>query len=140
MVDLRAIYVHRNLVYGLSMVGAIVASLVIVVLSSVDHVALPFSDPTMVILITLVFFIFPNVMEFSYQRWRRNIDNAIPALLADIAAAVKTGINLDRALELAADRDYGPLTGELKKLQTQLSLGMPFEAAINRLIERVKTV
>lgn len=140
MVDLREIYIHRTLVYGASVAGSIVASIVIVLLSVVDHVALPFSPITMVILITLVFFILPNLMEFSYQRWRRNIDNAIPSLLADVAAAVKTGINLDRALELAADRDYGPLTGELKKLQTQLSLGMPFEDAINRLIERVKTV
>jgi flagellar protein FlaJ len=121
------------------MVGAVIASILIVFLSLADHVALPFSIPTMIILVTLVFFIIPNLMEFSYQRWRKAVDNAVPALLADVAAAVKTGIYLDRALELAADRDYGPLSGELKKLRAQLRLGVPFDTAIDRLINRVKT-
>ncbi len=140
MVDFRGLYVRRNLVYGISIALAAVASVVIVLLSVVENVPLPFPPQTMVILVTLLFFIFPNIMEFSYQRWRRQIDNAVPGLLADVAAAVKTGINLDRALELAADRDYGPLTGELKKLRAQLELGVPFEDAIERLIQRVKTV
>ncbi|MDG6925922.1 MAG: type II secretion system F family protein [Nitrososphaerota archaeon] len=140
MVDFRGLYVRRNLVYGISIALAVVASIIIVLLSVVENVPLPFPPQTMVILVTLVFFIFPNIMEFSYQRWRRQIDNAVPGLLADVAAAVKTGINLDRALELAADRDYGPLTGELKKLRAQLELGVPFEDAIERLIQRVKTV
>jgi flagellar protein FlaJ len=140
LVDFRGLYVRRNLVYGISIALAAVASIVIVLLSIVENVPLPFPPQTMVILVTLLFFIFPNIMEFSYQRWRRQIDNAVPGLLADVAAAVKTGINLDRALELAADRDYGPLTGELKKLRAQLELGVPFEDAIERLIQRVKTV
>lgn len=139
MVDLRALYVHRTAVYAASMVGALIASIVIVLVSSVDHIALPFSDPTMAILITLLFFIFPNLMEFTYQRYRTQVDNAVPALLADVSAAVKTGIYLDRALEMAADRDYGPLTGELKKLKAQLLLGVPFDTAIERLIAHVKT-
>jgi len=78
-------------------------------------------------------------MEFSYQRWRQQIDEAIPALLTDISAEVKTGITLDRALDIAATKNYGPLTVELKKLQTQLALGVPFEDAVDRLIKRVKT-
>jgi flagellar protein FlaJ len=138
--SLRAAYVHRNLVYGLSIAGAIVVSLVVAVLSLSGDISLPFSVPTTTILIILVFLVFPNFMELSYQRWRQRIDEAIPALLTDIAAQVKTGITLDRALEIAATKDYGPLTVELKKLQTQLLLGVPFEDAVNRLIARVKTV
>src|SRR5580658_8957009 len=137
--SLRAAYVHRNLVYGLSIGGAIVVALLVAVLSLSGHLSLPFSVPTMTILIVLAFLIFPNFMEFSYQRWRQRIDEAIPALLTDIAAQVKTGITLDRALDIAATKDYGPLTVELKKLQTQLALGVPFEVAVNNLITRVKT-
>lgn len=130
---------HRTLVYSLAIVGAFITSVVVVLVSVIDHIALPFSPITMVILITLVFFIIPNFMEFAYQRWRQQIDDVVPFLLTDVSAAVKTGINLDRALEMAADRDYGPLTSELKKLRTQLRLGVPFEDAIERLIVRVKT-
>jgi flagellar protein FlaJ len=93
----------------------------------------------MVILIALAFLVFPNFMEFSYQRWRRQIDEAIPSMLTDISAQVKTGISLDRALEIASTKDYGPLQIELKKLQTQLALGVPFDVALQNLMRRVKT-
>jgi hypothetical protein len=129
----RAAYGHRRLVYGISFGLAIVTNVAVVVLSLTGRISLPFSIPTMLILITLIFMIYPNFMEFANQRWRRRVDDAIPALLTDITANVKTGINLDRALELAAGRDYGPLTSELKKLQTQLQLGVPFEEAMNLL-------
>jgi len=137
--SLRAAYVHRNLVYGASIAGAIVVSILVAFLSLTGRISLPFSVPTMTILIVLLFLVFPNFMEFSYQRWRQRIDEAIPALLTDISAQVKTGITLDRALEIAATKDYGPLSVELRKLQTQLQLGMPFEEAVLRLIQRVKT-
>jgi flagellar protein FlaJ len=137
--SLRAAYVHRNFVYGISMAGAAIVALVVVLLSASGRVKLPFSDPTMVILIVLVFLVFPNFMEFSYQRWRRQIDEAIPSMLTDISAQVKTGISLDRALDIAATKNYGPLQAELKKLQTQLALGLPFDVAVENLTKRVKT-
>jgi flagellar protein FlaJ len=136
---LRSAYLHRNLVYGTSIGLAIVTSIIVVLLSATDRISLPFSAPTMVILIVLAFLIFPNFMEFSYQRWRRQIDEAIPNLLTDISAEVKTGISLDRALEIAATKDYGPLQIELKKLHTQLLLGVPFDVADDNMIKRVRT-
>ncbi len=139
MASLRDLYKYRNIVYGASGAGAAVASILLVFFNVADHVTYPFSDITMIIVVSLLFFILPNAMEFSYQRWRTQIDEAVPALLTDVAANVKTGINLDRALEMAADRNYGPLTPELQKLRTQLRLGVPFEDAIDRLIKRVKT-
>jgi flagellar protein FlaJ len=137
--SLRAAYVHRTLVYALSVAGAIIVSIIVVLLSATNRISLPFSDPTMIILIMLLFLVFPNFMEFSYQRWRRQIDDAIPKLLTDISAQVKTGINLDRALEMATTKEYGPLQIELKKLQTQLKLGVPFDVAVENLIKRVQT-
>ncbi len=139
MAGLRDLYPHKGLVYGLCSVGAVMASILVVYLNLAEHVAFPFSDIVMVILVSLLFFVLPNFMEFSYQRWRQRIDDAVPALLTDISANVKTGINLDRALEMAADRNYGPLTIELQRLRTQLKLGVPFEDAIDRLVKRVKT-
>jgi flagellar protein FlaJ len=121
------------------MAGAAIVALLVVFLSSEGRISLPFSDPTMVILIILAFLIFPNFMEFSYQRWRRQIDEAIPSMLTDISAQVKTGISLDRALDIAATKNYGPLQVELKKLQTQLALGLPFDVAVENLTKRVKT-
>ena len=139
MPGLRDLYPHKNIVYGSAVGGAAVADLLLIYFNLADHVSYPFSDITMIILVSLIFFILPNFMEFSYQRWRQRIDDAIPVLLTDVSANVKTGINLDRALEMAADRNYGPLTVELQRLRTQLKLGVPFEDAMDRLIRRVKT-
>ena len=108
-------------------------------LTAVGRLSLPFSTPTIIILIGLAFLVFPNFMEFAYQRWRRQIDEAIPKLLTDVSAEVKTGISLDRAIEHASTKDYGPLQGELKKLLTQLELGVPFDVAVENLIKRVHT-
>lgn len=135
----RAAYVHRNIVYGISFGGAVVVDVLLGILSLTGRVSLPFSVPTTVILVTLIFLVYPNFMEFAHQRWMRQIDDAIPVMLSDITANVKTGINLDRALEMAADRDYGPLRDEVAKLKTQMQLGVPFEEAVARLIKRVHT-
>jgi archaeal flagellar protein FlaJ len=139
LAGLRDLYPHKTLVYGTAGIGAFLGSFLVVYLNVEDNVVFPFSDITMIIIVSLLFFILPNFMEFSYQRWRQQIDDAVPVLLTDVAANVKSGINLDRALEMAADRNYGPLTVELKKLKTQLKLGVPFEEAMERLIKRVKT-
>jgi archaeal flagellar protein FlaJ len=139
-VSFRAAYQHRSLVYGICIGAAVVVDVLAVILSVTGRVTFPFSIPNMLILFTLVCFIYPNFMEFAYQRWKRRIDDAIPRMLSDVTSQVKTGMNLDRALEFAAERDYGPLSDELKKLQIQLSLGMPFEDAVNRLMERVNTL
>jgi len=135
----RATYAHRNVVYAISFGGAVVVDLLLAILSLSGRVHLPFSIPSMVILVTLVFLVYPNFMEFSQQRWMRRIDDAIPSMLSDITANVKTGINLDRALEMAADRNYGPLSDEVAKLKTQMQLGMPFNEAVSRLVKRVNT-
>lgn len=137
--SLRAAYAHRSLVYALSITGAAIVSILVTILSVEGRVSLPFAVPTMIILIVLAFLVFPNFMEFAYQNWRRKIDEALPVLLTDISAEVKTGISLDRALDIASTKDYGPLQAELKKLQTQLQLGVPFETAVENLVRRVKT-
>lgn len=138
-VSLRAAYAYRNFVYAVSMVGAVIVSIIVAALMASGRLSLPFSAPTIIILVFIAFLVFPNFMELAYQRWRRQIDDAIPALLTDISAEVKTGISLDRALEIASTKNYGPLQGELKKLHTQLQLGVPFDVAVDNLTKRVRT-
>jgi flagellar protein FlaJ len=45
----------------------------------------------------------------------------------------------DRALEMAADRDYGPLTPELKQLVAQISWGGNLEEALRSFAARART-
>jgi len=48
-------------------------------------------------------------------------------------------MTLPQAIEEASKRDYGPLTKELKKINAQMSWGMPLEEALQLFAKRVNT-
>jgi flagellar protein FlaJ len=49
-------------------------------------------------------------------------------------------MTLPQALEEASKRDYGPLTAELRKMNSQISWGLTFEEALLALGRRVNTI
>jgi len=81
----------------------------------------------------------PAVVEYLDLRWMRGIDNNIPRLLREIAESGRTGLTLIRAIEVSADRDYGPLTPELKRLLAKISWGATLEDAFKAFAERTRT-
>jgi flagellar protein FlaJ len=85
--------------------------------------------------------VFPSAMlNYVDYKWRRAIDEHLPDLFRSIVQAQDTGMTLPQAIEEASKRDYGPLTGELKKMNTQISWGMSFEESLLSLGKRVNTV
>jgi flagellar protein FlaJ len=82
----------------------------------------------------------PAVLNYVDYRWRKAVDEHLPDLFRSIVQAQETGMTLPQALEDASKRDYGPLTGELKKMTAQISWGMTFEEALLTLGRRVNTV
>ena len=81
----------------------------------------------------------PAVVEYLDLRWQRGIDKNIPRLLREIAESGRTGLTLTRAIEVSADRDYGPLTPELKRLLAQISWGSTIEDAMRAFAVRART-
>ena len=81
----------------------------------------------------------PSVVEFVDLRWERGIDKNLPRLLREIAESGKTGLTLVRAIEVSSERDYGPLTPELKFLVAQISWGMSLEDALKAFAKRART-
>lgn len=82
----------------------------------------------------------PALISYIDYKWRRAIDEHLPDLFRNIVQAQETGMTLVQALQNAAKRNYGPLTAELKKMNTQISWGMPFEQALLNMGKRVNTV
>ncbi len=72
----------------------------------------------------------PAIMYFQDSRRRDAIDNNIPHLIRDIADAGRSGMTLTRAIEISAERDYGPLTKEIKRLMAKVSFRVPLEKAL----------
>jgi len=81
----------------------------------------------------------PAAMETLDLRWQRGIDNNLPRLLREIAESGRTGLTLIRAIEVSADRDYGPLTPELKRMLAKISWGATLEEAMEAFAERART-
>lgn len=80
------------------------------------------------------------LLNYIDYRWRKSVDEHLPDLFRSIVQAQETGMTLPNALEEAAQRDYGPLTDELKKMTTQISWGSSFEEALLAFGNRVGTV
>jgi len=81
----------------------------------------------------------PAILDYVDYRWKKSIDEHLPDLFRSIVQAQQTGMTLPQALEEASKRQYGSLTGELRKMVAQMSWGMPFEKAFQSLSQRVDT-
>ena len=100
---------------------------------------LPFTWDQLLIL-AMIITTFPSaVVEYLDLRWERGIDKNIPRLLREIAESGRTGLTFTRAIEVSAERDYGPLTPELKLLVAQLSWGNSLEDALRSFAKRART-
>lgn len=93
-----------------------------------------------VILGMIISLIPPTILYFFDSRRKDSIDNNMPHLLRDIADAGRSGMTLMRAIEISAEREYGPLTKELRKLVAQLSFRVPLEKALSFFADRTGTM
>lgn len=92
------------------------------------------------ILLAVVIAVFPSaVLDYVDYRWKKSIDEHLPDLFRSIVQAQESGIALPQAIENASERRYGALTGELKKMSSQMSWGMSFEEALQSFGKRVDT-
>jgi flagellar protein FlaJ len=80
------------------------------------------------------------LVNYVDYRWRKAVDEHLPDLFRSLVQAQETGMTLPKALEEAAERDYGPLTPELRKMTVQISWGASFEEALLAFGRRVGTV
>jgi archaeal flagellar protein FlaJ len=79
----------------------------------------------------------PSIANIIHSRWKNKIEKETPEFLRDLATASRTGIPLQVALEHASERQYGPLTYELKVLVANMSWGMNFNEALSKFADRI---
>lgn len=88
----------------------------------------------------LAFALLMPALIVHWETWRKKrIDEALPRLLDDIGESYESGMTLLQALEECTKRNYGPITGELKKLTAQLSWGVEFEETFKSFAARINT-
>src|SRR5881409_4086341 len=99
-----------------------------------------FSIDRFLLLAGIVALIPPALVYLAESKRRDSIDNNIPHLIRDIADAGRSGMTLTRSIEISAERDYGPLTKELKKLIAKISFRVPLERALQFFADRTGTM
>ena len=119
--------------------GLTVAILGIVAAFVLHFENMPFTWDQLIVLGMILGFFPPAIVEWMDLRWQRGIDRNIPRLLREIAESGQTGLTFIRAIEVSAERDYGPLTPELRHLVAQLSWGNSLEDSLRSFAKRART-
>jgi flagellar protein FlaJ len=120
---------------GLGMVIAVSTLVVGLVLNA--PLIIPWDSFLVVALIVGLFP--PTVVNVIDSRWRAGVDRNIPRFLREVAEAGRSGLTLTRAIEVSAERKYGPLSKELKQVVMQLSWGISLEQCLESLAQRLDT-
>src|SRR5665647_843001 len=115
---------------------SVAAAIIFFIIASVFYLTSPTLDYMIVIALTIGV-LPPSIGSIIHNRWKIKIEKATPDFLRDLATASRTGIPLQVALEHASKRIYGPLTGELQLLVSQMSWGMNFNQALEEFGNRI---
>ncbi|MBU5557539.1 MAG: type II secretion system F family protein [Candidatus Aenigmatarchaeota archaeon] len=78
------------------------------------------------------------VLTYMEMQRVRVIEDQMPAFMLDLAETQKAGLTLPDALRVAAKTDYGRLTPEIKRINDQVSWGVPLPDALEAFGERMK--
>ncbi len=81
------------------------------------------------------------IAVYTYQERKRidDIERHLSDFLRDLAEYNVSGLPLAQAIMQASKSDYGALTPEIKKLAAEISWGVPFEEALERLQRRINS-
>ncbi len=86
-----------------------------------------------------ILFLGPSIVGHFQEVKKKRIDNALPLLLNDIGEGQETGMTLLESLKEVSNRDYGPISNEIKRLVSQLSWGVDFGTAFQAFTSRIGT-
>ncbi len=91
------------------------------------------------VILAMIIGILPTAI-LSYMEYERikAIEDEFPNFLRDLAEAQKAGTNLPDALKNASKTNYGKLTPEIKKMNDQLSWGLPLQEVLYNFSKRMK--
>ncbi len=131
---------EKRLVWYVSAGLGVAISLSAIILVGALRANLSIGWDNLVVLGFIVALFPPAAVDMLDSTWRSAIDRNIPKFLREVAEAGRSGLTLTRAIEISAQRKYGPLTKELQKIVAQLSWGVSLEHAMESFSERVDTL
>ena len=89
------------------------------------------------LLAILVIIMPPAFIEYNNSIWLREVDNNVPRFLRDLTEGVRSGLSIFDALEIAATKDYGPITPHLEQAMVKFKLTSDLEGSLIWLGEKL---
>jgi len=130
---------EKRLVAYVSLALGLTIAMSALVVTFVLRAQLAFPWDTFLIVGIMVGLFPPAAVDVIDSSWRAAVDKNIPKFLREVAEAGRSGLTLTRAIEISAQRKYGPLSKELERVATQLSWGISLEDSLKSFAERVDT-
>ncbi len=127
----------KQLVYGVTI--AIAVTFVLIEAMLLPRSILNPAFDNYVVIGLIMAFIPVIIINRIEKHWIHKIENAMPSFLDDLAAAQRAGMPFAKALENLADRQYGPLTRELRSVVAKMSIGITYIQALDMFGKRVAT-
>ena len=90
--------------------------------------------------IALITAVGPYAIYAWYHNRRINsIETKFADFLKDLAEYWKVGISMTTAIRTLAHGDYGAMTGEIQKMNAQISWGVAFNEVLHQMSQRIQT-
>ena len=70
------------------------------------------------------------IIEIFNTRWLKQVDKNIPRLLMDVTESLRSGMPMVRALELASQRDFGPISRNLEKAMVNFNFTSDLDGSL----------
>ena len=89
--------------------------------------------------IGIMIILLPNALiQYNNLQWERGVDKNIPRLLMDITESIQSGESLYKAVEVSANRDYGPVTQHLENAVANFRMTSDFEESMRVLGQKLR--
>lgn len=102
-------------------------------------VALSMGNQHMVTIALLFAFAPYSVFAWYHNRRINQIETKFADFLKDLAEYWKVGISMPTAVRTLARGDYGAMSKEIQKMNTQISWGVAFNEVLHQMSKRIKT-
>ena len=139
--DLAGVSISVNRYLGISIIGFFAIFLAVPV---VGFVAFGIAQYSLIILGLIVAAVYEVMiylfLEFRIERRKSFVESILPDYLQLVAADMRSGISLDRALLLAKRPEFGYFSQDIDLLNKQLYSGETMQNALNNLSRRYRSV
>jgi flagellar protein FlaJ len=129
----------KKVVWAISAVIGLALAVTVIINALFWKVSMFFETDQLLFITVIVALFPPALVDLLDDRWKRSVDKNIPEFLRELSEAGRTGITLTRAIELASERKYGPLSSELRNVVVKLSWGSDLGDTMRVFAERVAT-